>query len=74
MLSRALSVIGGRKFALGFAYLAGAFGCIGLAVWTESDAGVIAAVAGSCISVSTGLAVVVWGNVQEHRASNGNGR
>ncbi len=27
-----------------------------------------------CIGMATGLGVVVWGNVQSHRAANGNGK
>ena len=63
--------IGGRKMALGVLYLLGGIGCIGLALWKDADAGVIASVAGAFVSLSTGLGVVVWGNVQEHRSKNG---
>jgi len=62
---------GNRKFVLGVLYGIGGFGCILATVLKGSDAGVIAAVAAACLSLATGLGVIVWGNVQEHRAKNG---
>ena len=62
---------GNRKFTLGVLFMACGFSCIIAAILKGSDAGVIAAVAGACLSLATGLGVIVWGNVQEHRASNG---
>ncbi len=66
-----MSAAGNRKFLLGALYVIGAIGCIESAILTEAGAGVIAAVAGAAVSVSTGLGVIVWGNVQEHIAKNG---
>lgn len=65
----AFSRIGGRKLALGILYLVGGIGCILTAVWRNADPGVIAAVAGAFLSLSSGLGIVVWGNVKEHETN-----
>jgi len=70
-MSPVVAGIGGRKMVLGMIYLLGGIGCIVLSLLRDADAGVIAAVAGAFVSFATGLGVVVWGNVQEHRAKNG---
>lgn len=70
-MSPLASKIGGRKMALGILYLVGGIGCILTALLRDADAGVLAATAGAFVSLSTGLGVVVWGNVEEHRAANG---
>lgn len=66
---------GWRKFGLGAFYLVGNFGLAGLAIWTGNDqaTALVAAVAGFATGLATGLGVIVWGNVQEHRARNGGG-
>lgn len=62
---------GHRKFCLGLVYLLGSLGLLGLALWRGADAGVIAATSAGLVSVAPGIAAVIWGNVQEHRARNG---
>ena len=64
-------LIGNRKFILGMSYLIGCFVIIETALAFNADAGVIASVAGGCISIATGLGAVVYANVLEHRAKSG---
>ena len=68
----AVASIGGRKFALGLIYLAGTFAISGFSVWKGVTGWDAAGVASLFASAATGLGVIVWGNVQEHRAKNGN--
>jgi len=63
-----MNLIGGRKMALGLVYLILGYACVFLAVFKGADAGVIASVAGACVSLATGMGVVVWGNVRVHEA------
>ena len=58
----------GRKFWLGVGYLFLGFGVVGFAVW-KGDSGLVGATAAACGTMAGGLAAVVWGNVQEHRAA-----
>ena len=62
---------GNRKFLLGAGYLAGGLTLIGMCVHKDMDAGQIAAVASALVALSPGIGAIIWGNVQEHRASNG---
>ncbi len=66
---------GSRKYTLGVIYL----GCCTALDWfaigqvgtfTLANLAGLASLNGS---LATGLAVIVWGNVQEHRAAKGNG-
>ena len=59
---------GQRKLLLGAGYLAGCFTVGGIAVYHGTVD--LYGLAALCISWATGLGVVIWGNVQEHRARN----
>jgi hypothetical protein len=60
----------GRKFWLGVVYMVFGFAMCGIAVW-RGDAALVASAAGACLSLATGLAATIWGNVQVHKAGNG---
>jgi hypothetical protein len=63
--------IGGRKLALGLIYLIGCFVIAILAVTRGASGWDALGIASLPTSIATGLGVIVWGNVQEHRAKNG---
>ena len=63
---------GHRKFILGLAFIIGGFVLLGVALFTDKDAAVIGSLAASFVSVATGLGVVIYGNVMEHRTKAGN--
>ena len=65
--------IGGRKFTLGLIYMLGCFSISIVAVLHGATGWDAAGVASLFVSTATGLGVVVWGNVQEHRTRNGGG-
>ena len=65
------AAIGGRKFALGLVYLI-LCGTVSILAVSNGVTGWDAAgVASLFTSAATGLGVIVWGNVQEHRSKNG---
>lgn len=64
---------GYRKMLLGTLYLIGCFVMCIMAVWSGNSGWDAAGIAALPTSVATGLGVIIWGNVQEHRAKNGNG-
>ena len=66
-----MQAIGGRKFVLGVLYVLGVFACVMTALLQDAGPGVISSVAGVAVSASTGIGVVVYGNIQEHKARNG---
>ena len=68
----AVASIGGRKFALGILYLVFVSSISYMAVSSGVTGWDAAGVASLFASAATGLGVIVWGNVQEHRAKNGN--
>lgn len=71
-MAERLSPYGGRKFILGLAYLLFSFvlGLLGV-IYGRDLVGISALIA----SMSTGLGVIVWGNVQAGKgASNGSPR
>ena len=66
---------GQRKFWMCMAYLACCLVLDGMAIQSASDTLSLAEMGGLAslnASMATGLGVIVWGNVQSHRA-NGNG-
>ncbi len=63
-----MNLRGSRKLLLGMTYVLCGFACIETALLMEAGAGVIAAVAGACVSVASGLLVVIGGNVKVHEA------
>lgn len=66
-----MNAIGGRKFTLGLLYLLGCFTVSAISVSKGVVGWDAAGVASLFASAATGLGVIVWGNVQEHRANNG---
>lgn len=66
-----LQRIGGRKFTLGLIYLLGCFGVATGAILTGATGWDAVGLASLPMAIATGLGVIVWGNVQEHRANNG---
>lgn len=70
----AVPTLGGRKFILGMIYLIGCFVTINLALWKGLSGWDSVAVGSMCVSIATGLGVVVWGNVQAGKNGNGGER
>jgi len=68
-----IAAIGGRKFTLGLVYLLLCGAVSILAVNNGVTGWDAAGVASLFASAATGLGVVVYGNVMEHRAKNGGG-
>ena len=67
---------GHRKFILGLAYIVGCFGCLITTILLVEAAqltAVLAALGGSFVGVSSGLAVLVYGNSKEWQAKTTNG-
>lgn len=64
---------GNRKYRLGQLYLVGCFG-MGIIAALKGQVGWDAlGLAAIPTSIAAGLGVIIWGNVQEHRAKNGHG-
>ncbi len=73
------TTVGNRKIALGWGYLFGVF-CLYITVVVgylmagkPLDAPMALALGSMGIAPATGVGMVVWGNVQEHRCKNGHG-
>ena len=62
---------GKRKFTLGLIYLIGCFAIAIAAAVTGKTGWDAVGLASLPAAISSGLGVIVWGNVQEHRAANG---
>ena len=71
MVKWIVNSVGGRKMVLGVMYLVGGIGCVITALVTKSEAAIILAVASAFVSFATGLGVVVWGTVEEHKTGKG---
>lgn len=66
-----IQAIGGRKFALGLLYTGLSFALCAYAIHTGQRGSELLGVAALPTSIATGILAVVWGNVQEHKAKNG---
>ena len=65
---------GWRKLVLGLLYIIISGVCIETAILRDAGAGVIAAVASAVVAIAPGVGVIIWGNVETHRAqATGNG-
>jgi hypothetical protein len=62
---------GHRKFILGMTYLVGVFSVSVVAVYGELTGWDAAGISSLFASAATGLGVIVWGNAQEHKHTNG---
>ena len=73
MVKQAISSIGGRKVALGVLYLLCVTTMGGMLIWNgDTGFGDLGGLASLATSMALGLGVVVWGNVETHKTSNGN--
>ncbi len=59
---------GWRKWSLGMVYIVGGLLLLAGALLTDKTGTVIGALAGAFVSLATGMGVIVYGNVMEHRA------
>lgn len=62
---------GYRKFTLGLLYIAGGIVLTGMAIVMQPE--IVSSVGIAYVSLATGLGVIVWGNIAEHKAASGAG-